>query len=75
MPRRVFIDCREYPSAAKCSLRISGTVAEVVPVAEAHAIEVHGHRKSPKLAREIRGILKAEPAGKRKSARRKKATR
>jgi hypothetical protein len=37
-----------------------------------HAVRVHGHTKSPALAREIRKYLKPEPAGPRKAASKKR---
>ena len=72
MAARKYIDCREYPSATGCSLRISGREDEIVPVAVEHAVRVHGHTKSPALAREIRKYLKPEPAGRRKAAAKKR---
>jgi hypothetical protein len=57
---RKFIDCREYPSDKKCSLRISGTEGEVLDAAVQHAISAHGHEDSPKLREEIRRLLKDE---------------
>jgi hypothetical protein len=70
MARRKYLDCRDYPSVSGCSLRISGTADEIVPVAVEHAVRVHAHKKSPALAREIRALLKDEP-GARRSAKKK----
>ncbi len=55
---RVSIDCRDFPSDSKCSLRMSGTEAEVLATARAHAAAVHGHEDSPELVEMIRGGLK-----------------
>jgi hypothetical protein len=68
MARRKYLDCRDYPSVSGCSLRISGTADEIVPVAVDHAVRVHAHAKSPALAREIRALLKDEPAGRPRAA-------
>jgi predicted small metal-binding protein len=57
---RKFIDCREYPSEKNCSLRISGTEAEVLDAAVQHAISAHGHQESPELRQELRRLLKSE---------------
>lgn len=72
MARRKYIDCREYPSVSGCSLRISGTVDEIIPVAVEHAVRVHAQKKSAGLIREIRSILKDEPAGRRPAAKKAK---
>jgi hypothetical protein len=73
MARRKYLDCRDYPSVSGCSLRISGTEDEIVPVAVEHAVRVHAHKKTAALATEIRSLLKDEPAGRRPSAKKKKA--
>ena len=73
MARRKYLDCRDYPSVSGCSLRISGTEDEIVPVAVEHAVRVHAHKKSPALAREIRSLLKDEPAATRVKKKAKKA--
>ena len=57
---RKSIDCRLYPSENGCSLKVSGTEAEVLDVATAHAIAVHGHADTPELRNELRALLKAE---------------
>jgi hypothetical protein len=61
--RRVFADCRAFPSEKNCSLYIAGTVEEVLPVAIAHAVKSHGHEDTPKLRDELRSLLKDEPLG------------
>jgi hypothetical protein len=57
---RKSIDCRLYPSEIGCSLKISGTEAEVLDAATAHAIAVHGHADTPELRNELRALLKTE---------------
>ena len=73
MAVRKYIDCRDYPSVTGCSLRISGREDEIVPVAVEHAVRVHGHTKSPALAREIRKYLKPEPSARSGAAPKKRA--
>lgn len=72
MAARKYLDCRDHPSVTGCSLRISGREEEVVPVAVEHAVRVHGHTKSPALAREIRKYLKPETSGRRKASGKKR---
>ena len=57
---RTSIDCRLYPSDNGCSLKISGTEAEVLDAATAHAIAAHGHADTPQLRDELRMLLKTE---------------
>jgi hypothetical protein len=57
-PKRKVIDCRQFPSEKNCTLAISGTEEEVLAVAERHAVEEHGHPKTPQLREEIRALLK-----------------
>ena len=56
--KRKVIDCRQFPSEKNCTLAISGTEEEVLAVAERHAVEEHGHKKTPQLREEIRALLK-----------------
>lgn len=62
--RRVFADCRHYPSEKNCSLYIAGSEDEVFEVALHHAIRNHGHKDTPDLRKQLRSLLKEEPAGK-----------
>lgn len=57
---RKFVDCREYPSESKCTLRISGDEEEVVRAAAMHATDVHGEKDSPELRDWIRRSLHEE---------------
>ena len=59
-PGRKYIDCSEYPSDSNCSLRISGTEDEVLPVAMRHATEVHGHPDTDENREQLRQMLKDE---------------
>lgn len=58
---RKSIDCRLYPSANHCSLKISGTEDEVLTAATQHAVAAHGHAPTPALREELRQLLKDEP--------------
>ena len=57
--RRV-ADCRLFPSEKGCTLTIAGTEGEVLAVALRHAVEEHGHKNTPKLRNDIKGLLKNE---------------
>jgi hypothetical protein len=56
--QRKCIDCRDYPSESRCSLRIEGTEEEVLDAAVSHAVSKHSHPERPELRDEIRGLLK-----------------
>ena len=58
--QRKSIDCRHYPSENNCSLKISGTVEEVLDAALQHATSVHGHENTPELREQIKSMLKDE---------------
>ena len=58
--QRKSIDCRDYPSAKNCSLKISGTEEEVVDAAMQHAVSGHGHENSSELRNQIKTMLKDE---------------
>lgn len=55
---RKYIDCREFPSDAKCSVAISAdNEDELLEVAVQHAVSVHQHTDSPELRSAIRGLI------------------
>jgi predicted small metal-binding protein len=58
---RKYIDCRELPNEANCTLQISGTEDEVLDAAVLHAVSVHGHKSGPELRETLRGMLKDVP--------------
>jgi len=58
--QRKVADCRLFPSKNNCTLAIAGTEQEVLKVAVRHAVEEHGHKNSPELREQIRGMLKDE---------------
>jgi len=56
---RKYIDCRHFPTDAKCSVAISAdTIDEVVDAAVQHAVAVHNHQDSPQLRQQIRASIK-----------------
>ena len=57
---RKFIDCREFPSEANCTLTIAGTEAEVIKAASEHAVSSHGHTPGPELEQALRSSLRDE---------------
>ncbi|QYG92965.1 DUF1059 domain-containing protein [Iamia sp. SCSIO 61187] len=47
---RMYVDCREMPSEADCTLSISAdSEQELLDAAAAHAVAVHGHEDGPEL--------------------------
>lgn len=48
------------PSESNCSLSISGTQEEVIPIAVYHAITVHDHEDTPELREQIKAMLEDE---------------
>lgn len=58
--QRKSIDCRLFPSEKNCTLKISGTEAEVLEAATQHAVSVHGHQNNPELREQLRALLQDE---------------
>jgi predicted small metal-binding protein len=58
--KRKVADCRDFPSESNCTLTISGKEDEVLNAATDHAVNVHGHQRSPELREQIRKMLKDE---------------
>jgi predicted small metal-binding protein len=60
---RKYVDCREVPSEAGCTLAIVGEPDEVVSAAVAHMKSVHAHTEpDDELAEMVRGELKDAPS-------------
>lgn len=57
MSERKVIDCRKHPSDSNCSVTISGTEEEVLPIAVYHAVNAHGHEDTPELKEQLRSML------------------
>ena len=51
------IDCRMFPSESNCSIVISGTEEEVMPLAMHHLEEIHKQKDTPEMRAEVRKIL------------------
>jgi predicted small metal-binding protein len=58
---RVFVDCREYPSDANCTVAISAdTRKELLDAAAQHAVAVHGHTDGPELREQLEKIIRTQ---------------
>jgi hypothetical protein len=57
---RKSLDCRAFPSERNCTVQISGEEDEVLELAIAHAVAVHGHTKGPELREGLRAALRDE---------------
>jgi len=56
---RKFIDCREFPSDAHCSVAISAdSEEELMQAAVEHAVSVHHHTDSPELRQQLHQMFK-----------------
>ena len=72
---RKYVDCREFPSEANCSVAISAdSEKELLDVAVQHAVSVHKHKDGPELRTQIRSMIRegtppivGSPAGMSKS--------
>jgi predicted small metal-binding protein len=55
MMSRQYIDCREFPSEAQCTLAMSADgEAELLDAAASHAVRVHGHTDGPELRAQLK---------------------
>ncbi len=56
---RKYIDCREFPSDANCSVAIAAdSETELMEIAVQHAVSVHHHQDSPELRQQLRQLFK-----------------
>jgi predicted small metal-binding protein len=56
---RKFIDCREFPSEANCSIAIvADSESELLDAAVQHAVAVHHHMDSPELRAGLRQLVR-----------------
>jgi predicted small metal-binding protein len=64
MPRH-YIDCRDYPSIAQCSIALSAdSKEELLEAAVHHTTLVHEKEDTPDLREELlKGIKEGTPAG------------
>jgi predicted small metal-binding protein len=62
---RKYIDCREYPSEANCTVALSAdSEDELLEAAVQHAVAVHQHQDTPELRAQLKTLFKdgAPPA-------------
>ena len=59
---RFIADCRRFESDSNCQLTIIGPQDDVVAAAAQHAVASHGHKDTPELRDQIRGMLEPESA-------------
>lgn len=52
---RKYIDCREFPSVAKCTVAIAAdSERELLEIAVQHAVAVHGHQDTPEFRAQLK---------------------
>ena len=57
---RKYIDCREFPSEAQCTVAISAdSDDELIKAAAQHAVQKHGHQDNPQLRGSLRELIKS----------------
>lgn len=56
---RMYIDCREFPSEANCTVAIAADdESELIEAAAQHAAAVHGHADSAQLRDQLRHLIR-----------------
>jgi predicted small metal-binding protein len=56
---RKYVDCREIPSASKCTVAISAdSEMELIEVALQHALKVHGHQDTAEFRQMLKQAIK-----------------
>lgn len=56
---RKYIDCREFPSDANCTVAIAAdSENELMEIAVQHAVSVHHHQDGPELRQQLRQLFK-----------------
>jgi len=56
---RKYIDCREFPSEANCSVAMAAdSEEELLQAAVQHAVAVHHHDDTPELRQQLRSLFK-----------------
>lgn len=55
--KRKVSDCRKMPSDIHCTLVIEGEEEEVLDAAVDHAVNKHGHQRTPELREQVRSML------------------
>ena len=55
---RKYIDCREMPSEAQCTVTIAAdSEQELVDAAVQHAVSVHGHQDTPQFRQQLKKAI------------------
>jgi predicted small metal-binding protein len=55
---RKYIDCREFPSEAGCTVTIAAdSENELLEVAVQHGVAVHGHQDTKEFRQQLREII------------------
>jgi hypothetical protein len=60
MAQRKVADCRKFPSEKNCTVTISGTEEEVLPLAIHHTVKDHGHEDTPELREQVKKMIEDE---------------
>lgn len=56
---RKYVDCREFPSEANCTVAIAAdSEDELLEAAVQHAVAVHGHQDTPEFRQQLRASFK-----------------
>ena len=56
---RKYIDCREFPSDANCTVALcADSDSELLEAAVQHAVAIHTHTDSPELRQQIQSLFK-----------------
>ncbi|MGE5470947.1 MAG: DUF1059 domain-containing protein [Bacteroidota bacterium] len=56
---RKYIDCRDYPSEAHCTVALAAdNESELVEAAVQHAVAVHQHEDTPELRQTLKSMFK-----------------
>ncbi|MDO8523210.1 MAG: DUF1059 domain-containing protein [bacterium] len=58
--KRMVADCRKLPSEKNCDVYMSGTPDHLLDAAVEHAVGSHGHKDTPELREQIKGMLEEE---------------
>ena len=59
--KRYFIDCRDYPGDAKCTVALSAdTKEELLEAVVQHGTKVHGYEDTPEFREQIVNEFKEE---------------
>jgi predicted small metal-binding protein len=58
---RKYLDCRDTPSVAGCTLAMSGEEDELLRAAAMHAADVHGHTDNDELRQMVRSGMRDVP--------------